>query len=157
MIYLSNYEKVLQIKFCMHVWFQCQSFSPSNLSSLSHRYHLQLSLIAIAERGPGAVYSLSFPQLLIHKHGPGFFLRLPFASEFTLCCIESLYKSITFPIPNIRQLFARMGTKKPTIFGVMDLTQDYHQAPLTFAIHAFTAFVTFWGVYQCTRLPFGLK
>ena len=37
----------------------------------------------------------------------------------------------------------------------MDLTQDYHQAPLTFAIHAFTAFVTFWGVYQCTRLPFG--
>ena len=33
---------------------------------------------------------------------------------------------VSFPIPNIRQLFVRMGTKKPTIFGVMDLTQGYH-------------------------------
>ena len=30
---------------------------------------------------------------------------------------------VSFPIPNIWQLFVRMGTKKPTIFGVMDLTQ----------------------------------
>ena len=50
-----------------------------------------------------------------------------------------------------------MGTKKPTIFGVMDLTQGYHQAPLTFATRAFTVFITFHGVYQFTRLPFGLK
>ena len=50
-----------------------------------------------------------------------------------------------------------MGTKKPTIFGVMDLTQGYHQAPLTFATRAFTAFITFCGVYLFTRLPFGLK
>ena len=64
---------------------------------------------------------------------------------------------VGFPIPNIRQLFVRMGTKKPTIFGVMDLTQGYHQAPLTFATRAFTAFITFCGVYQFTRLPFGLK
>ena len=57
----------------------------------------------------------------------------------------------------IRQLFVRMGTKKPTIFGVMDLTQGYRQAPLTFASRASTAFITFCGVYQFTRLPFGLK
>ena len=49
---------------------------------------------------------------------------------------------VSFPIPNIRQLFVRMGTKKPTISGVMDLTQSYHQAPLTFATRAFTAFNT---------------
>ena len=50
-----------------------------------------------------------------------------------------------------------MGTKKPTIFGVMDLTQGYYQAPLTFATLAFTAFITFCGVYLFTGLPFGLK
>ena len=50
---------------------------------------------------------------------------------------------VSFPIPNIRQLLVRMGTKKPTIFGVMDLTQGYHQAPLTFVTRAITAFITF--------------
>ena len=64
---------------------------------------------------------------------------------------------VSFPIPNIRQLFVRMGTKKLTIFGVADLTRGYYQAPLTFATRAFTAFITFCGVYQFTRLPFGLK
>ena len=33
---------------------------------------------------------------------------------------------VSFPLPNIRQLFVRMGFKKPTIFRVMDLTQGYH-------------------------------
>ena len=37
----------------------------------------------------------------------------------------------------------------------MDLTQGYH--PLTFATRAYTAFITFSGVYQFTRLPFGPK
>ena len=64
---------------------------------------------------------------------------------------------VCFLIPNIRQLFVTMGTKKPTIFGVMDLTQGYHQAPLIFATLAFTAFITFCGIYQFTRLPFGLN
>ena len=36
---------------------------------------------------------------------------------------------VSFPIPNIRRLFVRMGTKKPTISGIMDLTQGYHLAP----------------------------
>ena len=39
----------------------------------------------------------------------------------------------------------------------MDLTQGYHQAPLTFATRVYTAFITFSGVYQFTRLPFGPK
>ena len=39
----------------------------------------------------------------------------------------------------------------------MDLTQGYHQAPLIFATRAYTAFITFSGVYQFTRLPFGRK
>ena len=39
----------------------------------------------------------------------------------------------------------------------MDITQGYHQAPLTFETRAYTAFITFSGVYHFTRLPFGPK
>ena len=60
-------------------------------------------------------------------------------------------------IPNIAEMLKRIGSQKPKIFGIMDLTQGYHQAPLTFAIRAYTAFITFSGVHQFTRLPFGPK
>ena len=39
----------------------------------------------------------------------------------------------------------------------MDLTQGYHQAPLTLATRAYTSFIAISGVYQFTRLPFGPK
>ena len=45
---------------------------------------------------------------------------------------------------------------KPTIFGVMDLTAGYHQAPLYAPHRLYTAFICFMGVFQFTRLPFGL-
>ena len=80
------------------------------------------------------------------------------SSVFTnYIALNACTPDVSFPIPNIRQLFVKMETKKPTIFGVMDLTQGYHQAPLTFATRAFTVFITFCGVYYFTRLLFGLK
>jgi Reverse transcriptase (RNA-dependent DNA polymerase) len=39
----------------------------------------------------------------------------------------------------------------------MDLAWGYHQAPLHHATKVLTAFITFAGVYQFTRLPFGPK
>ena len=39
----------------------------------------------------------------------------------------------------------------------MDLAQGYHEAPLEQKTSAFTAFITFPGVYEFTRLPFGPK
>jgi hypothetical protein len=47
--------------------------------------------------------------------------------------------------------------QKSKIFGLMDFTQGFHQAPLTLATRVYTAFIVFCGVYQFTRLPFGLK
>ena len=58
----------------------------------------------------------------------------------------------SWPIPNIAEIFRRIGSQKPKIFGIMDLTQGYHQAPLTFATRAYTSFITLSGVYQFTRL-----
>jgi hypothetical protein len=63
----------------------------------------------------------------------------------------------SFPVPHVKQMFARIGPRKPKLFGTMDLTQGYHQAPLTTATRAYTSFITYSGVYQFTRLPFGLK
>ena len=63
----------------------------------------------------------------------------------------------SWPIPNIAEMFRRIGSQKLKIFGIMDLTQGYHQAHLTFATMAYTAFITFSGVYQFTRLHFESK
>ena len=63
----------------------------------------------------------------------------------------------SWPIPNIAQLLTRIGAQRANVFGVMDLTWGYHQAPLHHATKVLTAFITFAGVYQFTRLPFGPK
>ena len=63
----------------------------------------------------------------------------------------------SWPIPNISEMLRRIGSQKPKIFGVMDLTQGYHQAPLTLSARIYTAFIAFSGIYQFTRLPFGPK
>ena len=65
--------------------------------------------------------------------------------------------SASWPIPNIANLLGRLGRAKADTFGVMDLTSGYHQAPITLSCRIFTAFITFAGVYQFTRLPFGPK
>ena len=77
-------------------------------------------------------------------------------------CVD--YRALTdctadasWPVPNIAEILRRTGSQKPKIFGIMDLTQGYHQAPLILATRAYTSFITFSGVYQFTRLPFGPK
>jgi hypothetical protein len=61
------------------------------------------------------------------------------------------------PIPNISEMLRRIGAHKAKVFAVLDLTQGYHQAPLTLKARVYTAFILFCGVYQFTRLPFGPK
>ena len=54
-------------------------------------------------------------------------------------------------------MFFRLGEHKSSIYGVMDLTSGYHQAPLSLAARIFTAFIAFCGIYHYLRLPFGPK
>ena len=49
----------------------------------------------------------------------------------------------SWPIPNIPEMFRRIALQNPTIFGLMDLTQGYHQAPLTQSAKIYTAFILF--------------
>jgi hypothetical protein len=60
-------------------------------------------------------------------------------------------------LPNIGQTLQRIGTHRPKIFAVMDFTSGYHQAPLSASSQVFSAFITWMGVYQWTRVPMGLK
>ena len=62
-----------------------------------------------------------------------------------------------WPIPNVPQMLRRLGDHKPKIFGKLDLTSGYHQAPLSLSSRAYTAFTTFMGVYEWCRVPMGLK
>ena len=76
------------------------------------------------------------------------------------CCIDyrglnSCVKPASWPLPNTRGLFERIGHNNPIIFGVMDLSQGYHQLGLDDASKILTAFISPTGIYQFTRLPFG--
>jgi hypothetical protein len=62
-----------------------------------------------------------------------------------------------WPIPNIRETLHLMGQQRPKYFAIMDLTNGYHQAPLSASARLFTAFITMFGVFQWLRVPMGLK
>ena len=62
-----------------------------------------------------------------------------------------------WPIPNIQHMLQRLGSHKPTIFGKLDFTSGYHQAPLAKSSRVYTAFITHMGVYVWNRVPMGLK
>jgi len=66
-------------------------------------------------------------------------------------------KSYSWPIPSIEQMFHRIGLKKPKYFAIMDFTSGFYQAPLHPDSWEYTAFATFMGNYEWTRLPMGAK
>ena len=51
----------------------------------------------------------------------------------------------------------RLGTMKPTCFGLLDFTAGYHQTPLDPASRVLTAFRAAGGLYQWARVAMGLK
>jgi hypothetical protein len=83
------------------------------------------------------------------------------ANTFRFCIdfrnLNGCSKPASWPVPLIPTIFERIGHFKPPMFGVMDPISGYHQAPLAEAAKPLTAFTCFAGVYQFTRLPFGLK
>ena len=66
-------------------------------------------------------------------------------------------ESYAWPIPNIREMFARIGEHRPRYFAVLDLTSGYHQVEVANPARALTAFITTMGIFQFKRLPMGLK
>jgi len=61
-----------------------------------------------------------------------------------------------WPIPNIKEMLQRIGEKRPTVFGVLDLTKGYYQAPLSEGSRKYTAFITAKHLWEWCRVPMGL-
>jgi Reverse transcriptase (RNA-dependent DNA polymerase) len=81
--------------------------------------------------------------------------------DYRLCIdyrnINKCQMDAAWPIPHIQEMLQRIGLQKPTVFGCVDMTQGYHQAPLTLAARDYTSFILYSGVYRFTRVPFGPK
>lgn len=62
---------------------------------------------------------------------------------------------LRFPIPNARALLERVAGN--AVFATLDLRSGFHQIPLDPAARPLTAFVTPDGLFEFTRVPFGLR
>ena len=62
---------------------------------------------------------------------------------------------LKFPLPNLLGILERLAQKR--WFATMDLKSGYHQVPIAAGSQRFTSFVTEFGQYEFTRVPFGLK
>lgn len=71
--------------------------------------------------------------------------------------LNEISKAAAWPLPNIQHTLERLGRKGWKIFGVMDMTSGYWQAPLAEESKQYTAFTTWMGNYEWSRVPFGLK
>jgi hypothetical protein len=63
----------------------------------------------------------------------------------------------SWPLPNIKETLNRIGSTRSQIYGIMDLTKGFYQAPLHEMAKLFTAFICFCGVFEWLRVPMGLK
>ncbi|HCK04385.1 MAG TPA: hypothetical protein DHV86_06465, partial [Methylophilaceae bacterium] len=68
---------------------------------------------------------------------------------------ETLLKK-GFPIPRIKEIIDQIASRKPNVFGKMDLTHGYHQIPIDEECRDYTTFITSRGLYKWNRLPMGL-
>ena len=59
-----------------------------------------------------------------------------------------------FPLPNINDLVNQIAQYR--VFSTVDLKSAYHQIPLNLEDRKYTAFEACGGLYQFTRLPFGV-
>ena len=71
--------------------------------------------------------------------------------------LNSCTKSMLWPIPNIQEMLSRIVNQSPEIFGKIDLPAGYWQVAVDEACRHYTAFVTFMGTYEFTRIPMGHK
>ena len=79
-------------------------------------------------------------------------------NSFRLCTDYRKVNQVTvrdsYPLPLIEDLLDNVGNAK--FISTMDLTKGYYQIPLTDRAKTISAFITPFGLYQYTVLPFGM-
>jgi hypothetical protein len=137
----------------MEEWRNPKNRGPPRVQSTANQAETarQIDLLlaqGIIERSPASYYS----QVLLTPKPDG---TKRFCIDYRK--LNDYTEPASWPLLNIKQMFARIGTHKSCIYGVIDLTQGYHQAPLSLTARMFTAFITFCGIFHYLRLPFGSK
>ena len=108
---------------------------------------LRLGVIRLSKEPRGS------QVLLVAKKGT---TKLRFCVDYR-AINDATIKAEAWPIPNINELIREIGSKHGRIFGIMDMTSGYHQAPMTESSKHWTAFVTPDAIYEWNRVPMGLK
>ena len=134
-------------------WKQPKNRGPPRIQSAAKQAEIsrQLDLLleqGVIERSNASYYS---QVLLTPKPPNGYRMCIDYRNT------NECTAPASWPLPNIKQMFTRLGTHKSSVYGVMDLTSGYHQAPLSLASRIFTAFIVFCGIFHYLRLPFGPK
>ena len=118
--------KPFEINIPLELWGKDENRAPVRPQSSTKEAALKENLdemlaSGVTERSDATYYS----NPIIVTKSPG---------KFRTCIdYRPLNKCLTpasFPLPNIKHLFERIGNKKPDIFGVMDSIAGSHQAPL---------------------------
>ena len=78
--------------------------------------------------------------------------------RFTVDCrgLNKVISNESWRIPNMRDMLMRIGHLRPKRFAVADLTSRFSQIPLHEDCRRCTAFWSFRGIYEWTRVPMGL-
>ncbi|KAK7918651.1 hypothetical protein WMY93_009935 [Mugilogobius chulae] len=69
-------------------------------------------------------------------------------------CLNSLTIKDAYPLPQIEECLSVVGGA--TMFSTLDLQSGYWQIAVNDKDREKTAFITKWGLYEYTRMPFGL-
>ena len=72
------------------------------------------------------------------------------------CNLNKVISNEGWKIPNMKEMIERIGSLRPSQFAIVDLTSGFFQMPLNETCRPFTAFITFRGIYEWTRVLMGL-
>lgn len=79
--------------------------------------------------------------------------------DYRMCvdyrAVNSCTIPMRFPMPNTRDVLDRLAGQQ--FFAKLDLRSGFHQMPLEPAARQYTAFATNEGLFEYTRVPFGLR
>eukprot|EP00762_Andalucia_godoyi_P005374 ANDGO_06758.mRNA.1 Retrovirus-related Pol polyprotein from transposon 412 len=89
------------------------------------------------------------PIVLVRRDGKNPRLCVDY-THVNACTID-----LKYPLQNAKELLDHMGGKR--VFASLDLKSGFHQMPLEEASIPLTSFVTPRGLFEYTRVPFGLK
>ena len=88
------------------------------------------------------------PVILVPKHDGGVRMCVDYRK------LNSVTRKDAYPLPRIQDILDEMGNSK--IYTTLDLRSGYYQLPVKENSIPLTAFVTHHGLFEFTRMPFGL-